>query len=48
MERIETGAHLHLLHLVHSVTVCHVDTAIFKPRSSVREGILDYKVFALL
>ena len=48
VKRIQTGTHLHLLHLIHRLAVCKDQAAFFQLRSSVRELILNDKILGFL
>src|SRR5574344_916573 len=48
MQRIQASTYLHLLHLVHCLSVCEHHPCLFQCRASVRELILHHQIFALL
>ena len=48
MQRVKTGRYLHSFHLVHGITICHINTGILQLRTTVRELVLDNKILRAL
>ena len=48
MKRIQAGADLHLLHLVHRLSLGEDHADLVKRRAAVREGVLDDQILCLL